>query len=182
VQVEHPLSPTSTLTQHIILNATSSVLEFHTHIQWNESRKFLKVEFPFDVMSDFATYETAYGIVARPTHQNTSWDVAKFEVCGHKFADLSEHGSGIALLNDSKYGYSTRGKVMRLSLLRSSKAPDDMADIGAHEFKYALFPHKHSFDGADVVKMGYLFNVDPFVRLVSFAKMLDKSIDICLFS
>ncbi|KAI9027983.1 galactose mutarotase-like domain-containing protein [Hyaloraphidium curvatum] len=167
--VEHKLSPTSTLTQKIILHASSPVLEFHTNVEWHESRKFLKVEFPFDVMSDVATYETAFGVVTRPTHQNTSWDMAKFEVCGHKFADLSEFGSGIALLNDCKYGYSTRGNVMRLSLLRSPKAPDDHADMGSHEFKYALYPHKHAFLGSEVVREGYLFNVEPFVRMVTLA-------------
>lgn len=167
VQVEHPLSPTSSLTQRIILNATSPVLVFDTHVEWHEAHKFLKVEFPFDVLSDVATYETAYGVVTRPTHQNTSHDMAKFEVCGHKFADLSEYGSGIALLSDCKYGYSTRGNIMRLSLLRSSKAPDDKADMGSHHFKYAIYPHAHSFAGSDVVKQGWLFNVDPFVRMVA---------------
>ena len=57
-----------------------------------------------------------------PTRQNTSWDWAKHEVVGHRWADLSEHGFGVALLNDSKYGHSvTDQNTLNLSLLRSPK-------------------------------------------------------------
>ena len=38
------------------------------------------------------------------------------QVCAQKWADLSEHGFGVAVLNDCKYGYSTLGSVTRLSL------------------------------------------------------------------
>ncbi|KAJ1539441.1 hypothetical protein HK405_012910, partial [Cladochytrium tenue] len=108
-----------------------------------------------------ATYETQFGFIQRPTHYNNSWDLARFEVCGHKFADLSEFGYGVALLNDCKYGYACKGNVMRLSLLRSSKAPDLHADIGEHTFRYALYPHRHSFLESDVVREAYQFNVPP---------------------
>ncbi len=77
--------------------------------------------------------------------RNTSWDAAKYEVCGHKWADLSEHGFGVAILNDSKYGYSCYGNKMSLSLLRAPKAPDAQADMGEQKFKYALMPHAGPF-------------------------------------
>ncbi|EHK98100.1 putative Alpha-mannosidase 2C1 [Glarea lozoyensis 74030] len=69
-----------------------SYVEMHSEVEWQESMKFLKVEFPVDVRNTEASYETQYGVVRRPTHYNTTWDMAKFEVCCHKFADLSEHG------------------------------------------------------------------------------------------
>jgi alpha-mannosidase len=81
-----------------------------------------------------------------------------FKVCGHKWADLSEHGFGVALLNDCKYGYSTLANVMRLSLLRSPKAPDETSDMGRHTFKYALLPHKGEFQTAGVIKQAYELN------------------------
>ena len=84
----------------------------------------------WDINSDFATYDSQFGVVQRPTTYNTSQDQAKFEVCGHKFGDLSEHGYGVSLLNDCKYGYSCHGNTMRLSLLRSPKAPDANCDMG----------------------------------------------------
>ena len=104
-------------------------------------------------------YETQYGMLQRPTHRNTSWDLAKFEVCAHKFADLSEHGYGVALLNDCKYGYSTEGNVMRLTLLRAPKNPDAHCDMGHHSFRYAVYPHAGAIGESGVVAAAYQFNV-----------------------
>lgn len=116
-------------------------IEFSADIEWHESMKFLKVEFPVAVRNTSASYETQYGVVQRPTHYNTTWDMAKFEVCCHKWADLSEHGYGVSILNESKYGFATCGNLMRLSLLRAPKAPDAHADMGSHQVRWAMFPH-----------------------------------------
>ena len=80
-------------------------------------------------------------MIRRPTHRNTSWDAARFEVAAHRFADLSEHGYGVALLNDGKYGHHALGNELGLSLLRSPVYPDPLADEGRQSFTYALFPH-----------------------------------------
>ncbi|TPX37190.1 hypothetical protein SmJEL517_g00997 [Synchytrium microbalum] len=165
--VEHQITETSKLVQRIILNASSGRLDFDTYVSWNENRKILKVEFPMDIVCDTATYETQFGFIQRPTHYNTSWDLAKFEVCGHKFADLSEFGYGAALLNDCKYGYSVHKNIMRLSLLRAPKAPDAHCDLGEHVFKYALYPHKGTFMESDVVQAGYEFNVPLYISVAS---------------
>ncbi|KAJ3367788.1 Alpha-mannosidase 2C1 [Kappamyces sp. JEL0680] len=159
LKVVHPLSAASTLDQRIIVNAGSSQVVFENDLFWNENRKILKVEFPVAIQNDNATFETQYGFLQRPTHSNSSWDMAKFEVCAHKFVDLSEYGYGVALLNDCKYGFSVRGNVIAMSILRSPKAPDDSADIGRHTFKYALQPHGGSFLDSNVVQKGYEFNI-----------------------
>lgn len=39
-----------------------------------------QVEFPVNVLSAHATYEIQFGNLQRPTHCNTSWDWAKYEV------------------------------------------------------------------------------------------------------
>lgn len=136
----------------------NSFIKFKSKVDWHETYKFLKVQFPTTVYtSQQANYETQFGLTSRPTHYNTSWDVAKFEVCHHKFMDLSEFNYGVSILNNSKYGGSIRGNLMTLSLLRSAKAPDDKADMGQHEFEYALYPHYGPL-GSDTVKLGYNFN------------------------
>lgn len=131
----------SSIQQTVYLRTNS--IEFHTEVDWHETYQFLKVEFPVAVMNDFASYDTAFGVQHRPTHLNTSWDASKFEVCAHRFADLSQRDFGVALLSDSKYGYSVQGSTMRLSLLRAPKNPDPTADMGVHRFCYALAPHEH---------------------------------------
>ena len=109
-----------------------SYIEMTSEVEWRETMKILKVEFPVDIVNTEASYETQYGIIRRPTHYNTSWDMAKFEVCCHKWADLSENGYGVSIINDSKYGFATCGNMMRLSLLRAPKAPDAHADMGEY--------------------------------------------------
>jgi alpha-mannosidase len=135
----------SRLVQTMRLAAGSRRLEFHTEVDWRERHRFLKVAFPVAIRSTRATYEIQHGHIERPTVANTSWDEARFEVCGHRWADLSEAGYGVAVLNNGKYGYDIRGHVMRLSLLRAPTYPDPVADQGEHHFAYALLPHAGIF-------------------------------------
>jgi alpha-mannosidase len=154
----------SALTQTVSLNAVSARLDFACEADWHERHKFLKVEFPIDVRAEQATYEIQFGHVQRPTHFNTTWDLARFEVCAHRWADLSEPDFGVALLNDCKYGHAVHRNVMRLSLLRAPTYPDPQADLGQHAFRFALLPHAGSFREGDVVAEGYRFNAPLIVR------------------
>lgn len=138
--------------------AQNNFIKFSAHVEWHEFYQFLKVQFPVTVSTpQFALYETQFGITQRPTHYNTSWDTAKFEVCHHKFFDLSEHNYGVSVMNNSKYGAAVHGNLLRLSLLRAPKAPDDKADMGSHDFAYAIYPHKGSL-GMDTVHLAHNFN------------------------
>ncbi|PNJ43387.1 MAN2C1 isoform 7 [Pongo abelii] len=152
------ISPNSRLSQEVVLDVGCPYVRFHTEVHWHEAHKFLKVEFPARVRSSQATYEIQFGHLQRPTHYNTSWDWARFEVWAHRWMDLSEHGFGLALLNDCKYGASVRGSILSLSLLRAPKAPDATADTGRHEFTYALMPHEGSFQDAGVIQAAYSLN------------------------
>uniref|UniRef100_A0A8C3DIV2 alpha-mannosidase n=1 Tax=Corvus moneduloides TaxID=1196302 RepID=A0A8C3DIV2_CORMO len=134
------------------------LLDSGRSVEWKEAHKFLKVEFPVQVRSTNATYEIQFGHLQRPTHWNTSWDWARFEVWAHKWLDLSEHGFGVALLNDCKYGASAHRNILSLSLLRAPKSPDSTADIGHHQFTYAVMPHRGSFQEAGVIQQAYNLN------------------------
>jgi alpha-mannosidase len=147
-----------TMRQVVRLDAGSPRLEFHTTVDWHESHTLLKVRFPLAVRSPNASYEMPFGYAERPTHYSTSFDRAKYEVPGHRFADLSEHGFGAALLTDSKYGYSCFGGDLRISLLRSPKSPDPEADMGTHEFAYAFLPHAGGWRDGGVLREAVLFN------------------------
>jgi alpha-mannosidase len=101
----------------------------------------LKAAFYPDIHAQKATYEIQFGAIERPTNWNTSYDRARFEVCAHRWADLSEGLYGVSLLNDCKYGYDIKDNRMRLTLLRSPNYPDPVADKGEHEFTYSIYPH-----------------------------------------
>ena len=132
----------SSVTQVYSLAANGRRLDVETLIDWHDRRTLLRTLTPVAVRAEQATFECAHGVVRRSTHVNTSWDEARFEVPGHRFADLSEPGFGLALLNDAKYGHSARGNVLGLSLVRGPIYPDPLADEGLQSFSYALYPHE----------------------------------------
>ncbi|KAE8270386.1 hypothetical protein A4X09_0g1942 [Tilletia walkeri] len=137
---------------------TRSLLRFDATIDWHEKHRFLKFEVPSTLRSDTASYETQFGITKRPTTRNTTWEAAKFEVCGHRFSDLSEASYGLALLSDSKYGFSTEGGTMRLSLLKAATYPDSKQDMERHTFSFGLLPHLGTLVDSAVVPIARAFN------------------------
>ncbi|HEV8625094.1 MAG TPA: glycoside hydrolase family 38 C-terminal domain-containing protein [Acidimicrobiia bacterium] len=152
----------SVIDQVMVLAAGSRRIDFVTEIDWHEDHKFLKVAFPVAVHTPAARFEIQFGHLARPTHANTPFEQARFEVCAQRWADLSEAGFGVALLNDCKYGYDVRGHTLRLSLLRAPTAPDPLCDRGRHRFTYALLPH--GGDLAPVIAAGYALGAPLVVR------------------
>ena len=159
VAFERKIGVKSSMKQTVRLDAHARRLEFHTTVDWQESNMMLKVAFPINARAMNATYEMQFGTVERPTHFNTMYDLARFEVPGHKWADLSERGFGAALLTDSKYGYSTYKNRMCISLLRSPKGPDPKADMGQQTFAYAIYPHAGDWRDGRVVAEAFRFNV-----------------------
>lgn len=148
----------SSLTQTYRLTAGSRRLEVHTRAHWSEKRVQVRAFFPLNVRAPFATFETAFGAQTRPTHRNTPGDVARFEVSAHRWADLSESGYGVSLLNDGRYAHTALGHTLALTLLRAPVYPDPFADLGEHEFTYALLPHTGAWDAADTVPEAFDLN------------------------
>jgi alpha-mannosidase len=124
----------------MILYAENPSIDFKTDIYWHERNQLLKVAFPVDIRATEATYDIQYGNEKLPTHWNTSWDYTRFESVGQQWADLSERGYGVSLLNDCKYGHDIKDNVIRLTLLKSATYPDVEADQGEHVFTYSLLP------------------------------------------
>jgi alpha-mannosidase len=156
----------SRIEQTYRLLSGSRRLDIATRIDWHDRQTYLQARFPLAVHSHEATYETLYGVTRRPTHRNTSWDAARYEVSGHRFADLSEPDYGVALLNDGKYGYSAHGNVLALSLLRSPLYPDPGADEGHHAFTYSLFPHPGDWTAGNVVNEAFALN-SPLIAITA---------------
>ncbi|MFJ6571162.1 alpha-mannosidase [Streptomyces sp. NPDC091292] len=138
----------SRITQDIRLTAGSARVDFVTDVDWRESEKVLKAAFPLDVHAERSAAEIQFGHVHRPTHTNTGWEAARFEICAHRWLRVAEEGYGVAVLNDSTYGHDvTRtpydgglGTTVRLTLLRAPHSPDPETDLGTHRFTYALLP------------------------------------------
>lgn len=153
----------STIEQIISLSADSRVVSVQNTVDWKESHKFLKASAEVAVHSHEATYEIQYGQVRRANHENTSWDKAKFEVAGHRYADISQPDCGFAVLNDCKYGHRIIGNQVELSLLRSPKTPDPEADMHVHFFTFAYLPHEGDLNSGEVFKAAHELNSVPIV-------------------
>ncbi|MDF2923775.1 MAG: alpha-mannosidase [Paenibacillaceae bacterium] len=148
----------SVITQDMKVYAHSRRIDYETHVDWHEQQQLLKVAFPVAVRATEATYDIQFGNVKRPTHWNTSWDYARFETVGHQWADLSERGYGVSLLNDCKYGYDVKDHVLRLSLIKSAINPDETADQGEHRFTYSLLPHEGDWVQGQTVQEAWFLN------------------------
>lgn len=144
--------------QDYILNFNSPILMIKNKVNWQEEYTLLKVNFAFNIESDFVTYDIACGNIQRTTKPETQEEKAQWEVYGHQWSDLSNNNYGVSLLNDCKYGYDAKPNQLRLTLLRSPKWPDEKCDRGYHEFTYALYPHKSDWEKAKTVRKGYELN------------------------
>ena len=155
----------STIRQKIIFYADSRRIEFSTHVDWKEHQTLLKVHFPVAVHTDEATFDVQFGNLTRKTHQNTSWDVARFESCGQKWMDLSEGHYGVSLLNDCKYGHSVKDSNMALTLIKSGTEPNPTTDQEEHDFTYAIYPHAEGWRQAQTVTEAYKLNQPLLVEM-----------------
>ncbi|MFI9587318.1 alpha-mannosidase, partial [Streptomyces sp. NPDC052236] len=165
LRVERAFGKGSRIAQTVTVRAGSRRIDIETEIDWHEAEKILKAGFPVDLRADHSSAEIQFGHVKRPTHTNTSWEAARFEVSGHRWVHVGEPGYGVAVINDATYGHDV-GRTTRadggtttrvgLSLVRAPRVPDPEADQGRHRFTYALLP------GAtvrDAIAEGYALNL-----------------------
>jgi alpha-mannosidase len=153
LQLEWRIGERSRLVQRLCMYARSPRIDFQTHVDWQERQSLLKVAFPTPIRSRRATYEIQFGTIDRPTHRNTSWEEAAFEVPAQRWADLSDVRYGVALLADCKHGFSVDQNTLWLSLLKGAIDPDPDADRGEHRFTYSLLPHAAGLE--DVRRAAY---------------------------
>ncbi|QDP96581.1 alpha-mannosidase [Microlunatus elymi] len=155
----------SSVDQVLTVRPDESGVEISNDIDWHEQEKLLKLAFPIDVHADSASYEIQFGHLQRPTHENTSWDTARFEVCAHRWVQVGETGFGAAVANDSTYGHDVSRhphpdggsySVVRLSLLRGPRYPDPRTDQDRHLVK-ARF--EVGADVAQAINAGYQLNL-----------------------
>lgn len=155
LQLRFAVGASSTLTQTAELKKGESTVSFETEVDWQEEYQMLRVQFPADILCDEARCGIQFGHVKRPTHTNTSWDEAKFEVCFHKWFDFSDASGGLALLADGKYGCRVQDGALDLCLLRSQNCPAEQGDRGKHRFTYAVCSHTGGVWDGGVIAEAY---------------------------
>ena len=148
----------SVFEQKISLQAGREMVFFETRVDWHELHRLLKVRFDCGITARNALHEIQFGYVERPTHRSSVYDQTRFEVCNHRYTALCDNGRGFAVLNDCKYGVSTKESSIDLTLLRAAASPEMRTDQGEHTFRYAFFPWQGTFADSNVVRFGYELN------------------------
>ena len=167
IEFEHQLGTSSRLVVRYRLDVGSRRLDVDLLVDWREDQSLLRVEFPTGILAQHGRCGIQFGSIERPTHRNTSWEEARFEVPGHRWMDLSEPGRGLSVLDDGIVGRSFQGAQMGLSLLRATNFPDPGADRGEHRFRYSLLPHGGDWRDAEVDAEAEAFNSPLVVRSIS---------------
>jgi alpha-mannosidase len=165
----------SVISQKIHFYSDSRRIDFETYADWHENQHLLKVGFPLEIHSDEATFDIQFGNVTRKTHRNTSWDQARFESCGQKWADISEGGYGVSLLNDCKYGHSIHEGMLALTLIKSGIEPNPETDQEEHYFTYSLYPHSGNWQQGNTVYEAAKLN-QPVYAVIGGKGRLDYSL------
>ena len=162
IRVHRAFEPSSATVTYT-LRAGSPRLDVAIELDWQHREHLLSMAFPLDVRADTAACDIQFGHVRRPVHASSTWDATKFEVCAHRYVDVSEPSFGVAVLNDGRYGHGVLDGRIRVSLARASCYPDPDADRGHHAVNLALFPHGPGLD--EVVTEAQRFNAP--LRIVS---------------
>lgn len=174
----------SSLTQDMIFYSDTPRIDFETVVDWRENHTLLKASFPLNILTTAAKTETQFGYIERQTYRNNDFEKAKFEVCNHKWTDISETNFGAAVLNDCKYGISIEDSTLSLTLHKSGNHPAAKGDQGRHRFTYSLLPHAGAFSAEAVVQPAFELNTAPYIAVgkvgsgdtVSIAKVLKENV------
>ena len=161
VRSRYQLGKRSEITVDTVFYAASRRIDFEVKVDWQERHALLKAGFDVNVRSAFVKNEIQFGHLDRPTTRNNSLEASKFEICNHKWSDLSETRYGVAILNNCKYGLSVEGSDMRLTLHKGGAKPDPFTDMGVHTMTYSLLPHMGAFDAETVIQPAYELNYQP---------------------
>jgi len=168
----------STIRQDFNFYPEGTRIDVDYEIDWRDKEICLKCDYPVDVNAERATFDIQFGSLERITHENSSWDFAQFEVCGHKWADLSDNGFGLSVLNDCKYGWTAKAGHLMPTLLRAPNGHHSEQDIEVHKFTYAIYPHAGRVSESDVVRQGYDLNV-PLRAMIGTGEPQSEACDAC---
>lgn len=164
----------SSITQKVILTAGKPVVDFVTIVDWQETHRMLRADFRPSVFAKEVTCEIQMGNLKRSTGDQTKHEKAQFEICAHKWIDLSEGGFGLSVLSEAKYGWRVKEGLISMNLLRSPMYPAADADKGTHTIRYSLYPHAGNYSEADTIKLAYSLN-NPLI-------VCDRSVELPQFA
>ncbi len=129
----------STIVLDIIGYADKKEIVFRIRFDWKERNILVKTWFYPRINSDQALYDMGAGYIARPTHRNTSWEKAKFEVYKHKWVALRDDEHLFAVISHERNGVAVEYSDIGLSLIKAPVYPNPLSDYGVIDTYYAIW-------------------------------------------
>ncbi len=148
----------SKIQQQIVLSNKTKRIDITHNVDYKDDHRLLRVLFETDIRATEARFDIQAGNALRPTHRNTSWDMQKFEVLGHRWADISNNAYGISILNNCKYGYSAKDSTIGLTLIKAGQFPDKKQDITNHNYTYSIYPHAYDVLASNIDVVSHTLN------------------------
>jgi alpha-mannosidase len=160
-----------------ILAAHARSIEMRVILDWHEKARLAKVRLATAIDSRSAWFEIPYGAVDRPADGD--------EEPGQRWVDLSGRVAaadgtfGLAVLNDSKYGFDVHRGEIGVTAVRSpiyahhepeSPKPGiryQFQDQGTQRFTLSLLPHRGAWADAGLTRRAAELNQRPTVLLES---------------
>lgn len=154
------------------LYAASDAVETVVKAVWTQEHTILKFAFSTAVSEGKTAAQVPYGVVKR------NCDAREYPM--QAWVSLTdEDGSGLAVLNDSKYSYHAENGTLYVTVLRNSIYADhwgvrvdgeqyDFTDEGLHNFRLKLCPLHAQKDFAYVQRMAEEFNNPPEIVIDSY--------------
>jgi len=167
----------STLTTDMFIYNDSDIIEFKNKLKINDDHLLIRSYFDTTIFSRSYASDIQFGHILRNAYLNDERDIAKFEVCSHKWLDLSEKSYGVSILKKDLYGTSVDENVMGLTLYKGGTHPDNENSFGTFYFEYAIYPHTGGVS-MDVINKGYEYNVMPVKVDKKFKNNLIKDLDL----
>lgn len=163
---QNDLSRETPVVQRFHIDPTTEAIETDVDVDWNivgsgrEATPMLRVAFDTSLKAPSATYEVPFGSIIRKGDGQ--------EYPALQWGELRDIYGGLAILNDSKHGYSSSGGTMRLTLIRSSFEPDPNPNPGHHHWRYAIWSHGSQTTNAEITKQATDFNIPMFAASVPY--------------
>ena len=167
----------SQLIQDFALYADRDPIDVSVMLDWREQRKALKLRFPVNLARSKVCAEIPYGHIEREANGNEAPIQSWLDISG--MAGDVGIPYGLSLLNDGKYSADVNGCDIGLTLLRSPVYAHHLPaqlqpgvlysyqDQGIQRFRYALLPHRGSWQAAGTARAAAELNSRPIALLAT---------------
>jgi alpha-mannosidase len=183
VRVSRPFGENSQVFIDYSLIADKKGFGINIGIDFHDIEKVIKYQFPFSLNAEYTIAETNYATSTRKNNPTANHDVPRWEKWMHTFVALEneEKSNGIAIINESKYGFDTFDDSLSITILHGPRYPGsnpvawvrderkarekanlgqvpEYADQGEHLTRLWVLPYLGSWKDASIHQTAHVFN------------------------